>query len=91
MNKKIVIAGGTGFIGKYLAKEFRALDYEVLIISRHKNTIPWNDEEEIIKALEHSEMLINLAGKSVDCRYTEKNKAKILSSRLETTKILGEA
>lgn len=91
MNKKIVIAGGTGFIGKYLVQEFHNLGYEAIIISRQKNHIQWNDTEKIIDALEHSLMLVNLAGKSVDCRYNKKNKEEILVSRTETTQILGEA
>lgn len=91
MHKKIVIAGGTGFIGKYLVEQFHNLGHEVLIISRQKNHIQWKDTTSIIAALEHAEMLINLAGKSVDCRYNKKNKEEILKSRTETTKILGEA
>ncbi len=91
MNKKIVIAGGTGFIGNYLQEEFRKMSYEVFIIARQNQSIHWDKESEIIGALENAALLINLAGKSVDCRYNEKNKAEILSSRTETTKILGKA
>lgn len=91
MSKKIIISGGTGFIGKYLTKQFGNLGYQVIIISRQKDSIQWQDTVGIIKALENSEMLINLAGKSVDCRYNEKNKTEILKSRTETTKALGEA
>jgi uncharacterized protein (TIGR01777 family) len=91
MQKKIVIAGGTGFIGRYLSQRFTEMEYKVLIISRSKNHINWGNEKALIEAMEHSEMLINLAGKSVDCRYNEKNKKEILQSRTETTKALGEA
>lgn len=91
MNKKIVIAGGTGFVGKYLTKQFGNLGYQVIIISRQQENIQWNDKSGIVNALENSEMLINLAGKSVDCRYNENNKTEILKSRTATTKSLGEA
>ncbi len=91
MNKKVVIAGGTGFIGTYLQEEFRKMGYEVFIIARQNQSIHWDKEGEIISALENAALLINLAGKSVDCRYNEKNKAEILRSRTETTKILGKA
>jgi uncharacterized protein len=91
MNKKIIIAGGTGFTGKYLTQKFIASGYEVIIISRQTNHINWNNITGIIIALENSAMLINLAGKSVDCRYNEKNKKEIFDSRINTTKILGEA
>jgi uncharacterized protein len=91
VSKKIIIAGGTGFVGKYLTKQFGNLGYQVIIISRQKENIQWQDTAGIINALENSEMLINLAGKSVDCRYNDKNKTEILKSRTETTKALGEA
>ncbi|WP_342512087.1 TIGR01777 family oxidoreductase [Sporosarcina sp. FSL K6-1522] len=91
MNKKIVIAGGTGFIGHYLEDKFTSLGYEVLIISRQSQHLSWADQASIVEALEDAEMLINLAGKSVNCRYTEKNKKVILDSRTETTSILGQA
>lgn len=89
--KKIVIAGGSGFIGKYLQTKFEEHSYEVIIISRQKGFVNWNDKDEIAKALENSELLINLAGKSVNCRYNKKNREEIFTSRTETTKILGEA
>ncbi len=91
MNKKIVIAGGTGFVGKYLTQKFESTGYEVIIISRQKEHINWNNEPAIAAALENAEMLINLAGKSVDCRYNEKNKKEIYDSRIDTTKQLGYA
>lgn len=91
MTKKVVLAGGTGFIGKYLENEFLEKGYEVKIISRQPQHISWNDKKGIIAALEGSEMLINLAGKSVDCRYNEHNKKMIMDSRTETTEILGKA
>ena len=90
MSKKIVIAGGTGFIGTYLNQKFSDLGYEVIIISRQKNHVNWNNEKSILNAIDNAEVLINLAGKSVDCRYSEKNKNAILNSRVETTKILGD-
>ncbi|MBC8111981.1 MAG: TIGR01777 family protein [Verrucomicrobia bacterium] len=89
--KKIVIAGGTGFIGNYLSDKFQKQGYQVLIISRKTGSIPWTDTQAIMQALNNAEMLINLAGKSVNCRYTEKNKEEIFKSRTQTTQTLGEA
>lgn len=91
MKKKIIIAGGTGFLGHYFEEKFTNLGYEVIIISRQSQHLPWTDQTSIVKALEDAEMLINLAGKSVNCRYNEKNKQEILDSRTETTDILGQA
>ena len=89
--KKIIIAGGTGFIGEYLSHYFKSNGYEVFIISRQAPHIQWTDTTGIAAALEGAECLINMAGKSVDCRYNATNKAEILRSRVETTQQLGEA
>jgi uncharacterized protein (TIGR01777 family) len=89
--KKIVLAGGTGFLGSFLASKFRAGGYNVLIISRSNGDVTWKDREGKVTALNGAEVVINLAGKSVDCRYTEKNKSAILQSRIATTNAIGEA
>ncbi|MDP5277243.1 TIGR01777 family oxidoreductase [Chengkuizengella axinellae] len=89
--KKVILAGGTGFIGDYFKNKFKELGYEVYIISRQKQHISWEDKLEIIEALEDTELLINLAGKSVNCRYNEENKNEIMNSRIRTTTILGES
>jgi uncharacterized protein len=91
MRKKIVIAGGTGFVGKFLTQKFIASGYDVIIISRQANHVNWSNDQAIIDALNNAEMLINLAGKSVDCRYNEKNKKEIFDSRIDTTNTLGLA
>ena len=89
--KKIILAGGTGFIGQYLEKQYTQLGYTVIIISRQTNHIQWHETEKVVEALENADILVNLAGRSVDCRYNEKNRKLILESRTETTKALGEA
>lgn len=89
MKQKIVIAGGTGFVGRYLTEKFSGSGYEVIIISRQANHVNWDNTSAIAKALENAEMLINLAGKSVDCRYNKKNRQEIFDSRVNTTRALG--
>lgn len=91
MKKKIVIAGGTGFIGQFLNEKFVTDGYDIIVISRGSGNVHWGNEPGIIQALEGAELLINLAGKSVDCRYNEANKREILQSRTETTIQLGKA
>jgi uncharacterized protein len=91
MQQKIVIAGGSGFTGNYLTQKIKSLGYEVIIISRQPAHINWGNTTAIIAAINNAEMLINLAGKSVDCRYNEKNKKEIFESRINTTKALGDA
>ncbi len=91
MKPKVLIAGGTGFIGDYLKAQFINQGYEVLIISRQAGLISWDDKPAMITALNGSELVINLAGKSVNCRYTKHNKEAIICSRGKTTRLLGEA
>lgn len=91
MQKKIVLAGGTGFIGQYFRQRYQELGCIVKIISRQPQHISWEDQEGIIAALEGADAVINLAGKSVNCRYNEANKKEIIRSRVVTTTSLGEA
>lgn len=91
MKNKVILAGGTGFVGTYFHEKFMNLGYEVKIISRQAHHISWMNQSEIVEALEDADLLINLAGKSVDCRYNRRNREEILNSRTETTKILGDA
>lgn len=93
---KIIIAAGTGFLGKNLEKYFADKGNEVYILTRNpkrKNEIHWDAKTvgEWKNWVENSDVLINLTGKSVDCRYTEKNKKEILASRINSTKVLQEA
>jgi uncharacterized protein (TIGR01777 family) len=98
-NKKIIIAGGTGFIGQGLIKYFGEHN-DIIVLTRHPQVnrdrvkYVWWDGETLHgweKNLEKADLLINLAGKSVNCRYTEKNKQEIFDSRTASTRILGEA
>ncbi|TWT25330.1 TIGR01777 family oxidoreductase [Planomicrobium sp. CPCC 101110] len=91
MERKVVIAGGTGFIGRYFEKRFMEEGYDVYIVSRQEKHLSWLDHTGIVAALDGAEMLINSAGKSVNCRYNKRNKEEILESRIETTQILGNA
>ncbi|KAB8137804.1 TIGR01777 family protein [Gracilibacillus oryzae] len=91
MKQKVVLAGGSGFIGTYFKEKLEELDYEVVFISRRKSAITWDDQAGMTEALENAEMVINLAGKSVNCRYNEKNKHEIMTSRVGTTRLLGDA
>jgi uncharacterized protein (TIGR01777 family) len=88
--KKIVIAGGTGFIGAYISQRFREKGYFVKIISRGENYVPWI-EKKMVNVLEEAELVINLAGKTINCRYTEQNKKAIIDSRVTSTSMIGKA
>ena len=98
--KKLIIAGGTGFIGKNISQHFKNKGYSVVVFTRGSSKI--RDEVQYLcwdaktlgtwtTELEGADLVINLTGKSVDCRYTETNKKEILNSRVDSTKIIGEA
>ncbi|ABQ03479.1 TIGR01777 family oxidoreductase [Flavobacterium johnsoniae] len=98
--KKLIIAAGTGFLGQVLVHHFKNKFDEIVILTRGKSQsingikyVNWNAGtfSGWEKELENATVLINLAGKSVDCRYTKKNKKEILLSRIESTKILNKA
>ncbi|CAN5291334.1 TIGR01777 family oxidoreductase [soil metagenome] len=88
---RIVIAGASGFIGRYLADAFRAAGASVRVIGRDGADASWGDTAAIVDLIDGADLLINLAGKSVNCRYTAANRAEIVRSRVETTRELAEA
>lgn len=88
--KKIVITGGTGFIGQELQSRFLRNGYKLIIVSRKAGDVQWSDTQGLIDSFNGADFVLNLAGKSVDCRFTEKNKAALLSTRIETTRRIGE-
>ncbi len=96
---KIIIAGGSGFLGNDLVNYFMQQNAEVVILTRKLSSnskaqqVLWDGESvgPWVKELENADALINLCGKSVDCRYTKSNKSKIYSSRIQPTTILAQA
>ena len=100
MKSKIIIPGGSGFIGKYIARFFNQKNYEIIILTRGQSRktegityLNWDGKTlgDWTKAFEGATLVLNLSGRTVDCRYTEKNKKEIIDSRVESTKIVGEA
>jgi NAD dependent epimerase/dehydratase family enzyme len=89
--ERIVLAGASGFIGQYLAEAFRADGAEVTTIGRSGADAAWGDIAAITALLDGAALLVNLAGKSVNCRYTPANRAEIMRSRIETTRELSQA
>jgi len=93
---KLVVAGGHGHVGLALARHFRPLGAEIVVLTRNpqgasdvqwdgKTLGPWSE------ALEGIDVLINLAGRSVNCRYSETNLKEMMDSRVDSTRILGQA
>ena len=91
MGERIVIAGASGFIGRYLAEHYRAQGATARLIGRSGADVRWDDAAGIRAAVSGADLVINLAGKSVNCRYGDAERAEIFRSRLETTRALREA
>jgi uncharacterized protein (TIGR01777 family) len=117
-NKKIIIAGGTGFIGQEITKYFGKENKIVILTRQIENTktnrnncsslsredfqrvrfVKWNGKTTNdpmtngwINELENADLIINLAGKTVNCRYNKKNKKEIFDSRIHAVKAIGSA
>jgi uncharacterized protein len=95
---KIVIPGGTGQVGSLLARAFVADGHEVVVLSRNPGRASWRvvrwDAETVgdwAAELEGSDVVINLAGRSVNCRYTATNRQAIKRSRINSTRAIGKA
>lgn len=93
---RIVLPGGSGQVGKLLAHYFQERGHHVTVLTRGPYTAPWQtvhwDGEHLGSWTEHLEgadVCINLAGRSVNCRYNETNRTEIYNSRIHTTRLLG--
>src|SRR5947199_8921130 len=99
MSRRVVLAGGSGFIGSFLREKI-ARDYDVVVLTRspreNDRGIPqvrWDARTlgEWTRELDGARALIHLSGRPVNCRSNACNRRDILESRVETTRILGEA
>lgn len=96
---KIVIPGGTGQVGTILARDFHANGHEVVILSRRSSSkfdwrvIEWDAKNlgDWAQEFEGADVVINLAGRIVNCRYNAENRRQIMDSRIDSTKVVGEA
>jgi uncharacterized protein len=93
---KIVIPGGSGQIGTVLARHFHQQGHSVTVLSRSSRPVPWRvirwdaeTEGPWTAALEQSDICINLAGRSVDCRYHATNRRQMYDSRIVSTRLLN--
>jgi uncharacterized protein len=95
---KIILAGGAGFLGRTLSTHFAARGCEVVVFSRQSieiggvRVVRWDGETlgDWARELENATAVVNLAGRSVNCRYNETNKREIYDSRLKSTRVLGQ-
>jgi uncharacterized protein len=94
---RIVIPGGSGQVGRILARHFHCDGHAVTVLSRNPRPAPWRvvlwdgvKPGEWIRDLTDSDICINLSGRSVNCRYTAANRRAILDSRTQSTRLLNE-
>jgi len=95
---KIVIPGGTGQVGTVLARAFVADGHEVVVLSRNPAKAPWRivhwdgaTAAAWAAEIDGADAVINLAGRSVDCRYHAENRRLIMESRINSTRAIGQA
>jgi uncharacterized protein len=95
---RIVLTGGSGQMGTLLARHFDEQGHQVVVIARSVQPAPWRVVEwdgatlgDWSRELERADLLINLAGRSVNCRYTPANRKAIKDSRVQSTLLLGRA
>jgi len=97
---KVVIPGGTGQVGTVLARAFQRDGHDVVVLGRHLRgeaavwrTAQWDGVTlgEWGREVDGADVVINLAGRNVNCRYTAKHRHEIMQSRVVSTRVVGEA
>jgi len=100
MRNRIVLAGGSGFIGRLLTNNLVSGNNDIVVLTRSPGPpgqsirqVRWDGRTlgEWARELDGARALVNLAGRSVNCRYNARNRREILESRVDSTRVLGEA
>jgi NAD dependent epimerase/dehydratase family enzyme len=89
--RRAVLAGASGFVGRRLVRELTADGYEIARVGRSGPDARWGEPERLAGLVDGSDLLINLAGRSVGCRYTDAHRDEIYRSRIDTTAELHRA
>ncbi|MGW2613429.1 TIGR01777 family oxidoreductase [Streptomyces sp. NPDC001500] len=93
---KIVLPGGTGQVGTVLRRALTAAGHEVVVLSRRptgRGEVAWDGRTlgSWTEAVDGSDVVVNLAGRSVSCRYTPANLKEMMDSRVDSARVVGEA
>jgi uncharacterized protein (TIGR01777 family) len=95
---RIVIPGGSGLVGELLARHFQERGHHVTVLTRSPYSMPWqtvhwtgSSRGPWVETLEGADVCINLTGRSVNCRYTARNRQEIYGSRIHATQLVGDA
>lgn len=96
----LILAGGSGFLGNALATKFAAKGQEVVVLTRSPRKrddgvreLRWDGKSrgDWAKCVDGADAVINLTGRSVDCRYNARNRKEIIASRVDSTRVIGDA
>lgn len=92
---KVILPGGSGHVGAALRRHFGRMGAEVVVLSRRSGagSVAWDGRTlgEWTKALEGADVVINLAGRTVNCRYNQKNLDEMMQSRVDSARVIGQA
>lgn len=95
---KIILPGGSGQVGVLLARAFVTDGHDVVVLSRRPAPVPWRIVAWDAKTpgswtgeIDGADVVINLAGRSVNCRYNAANRREIMESRVDSTRVVGQA
>jgi uncharacterized protein len=100
MRPRIILAGGSGFVGQALASVLLGRNYEVVVFTRESSSQrgdvryeQWDGKTigSWAQAVDGAEAIVNLTGYSINCRHTSENKRKIVDSRVNSVRVLGGA
>lgn len=95
---RVVLPGGSGQVGTVIARHFHAAGDDVVVVARKPGRVPWRivpwDGATLgdwAREIDGADIVINLAGRSVNCRYNAANRREITDSRVKTTRLVGRA
>ena len=95
---RIVIPGGSGQVGRMLARHWHSNGHMVTVLARQQRPSPWRtvhwngrNAGAWVQEIDGADVIVNLAGRSVDCRYNASNRREIKESRVRTTRLIGDA
>lgn len=96
---KVVLCGGSGHVGALLLRHFSLAAHELVVLSRSPNPLPaartvgWDGKNlgPWASELDGADVVVNLAGRSVNCRYTSDNFRQMKDSRVDSTRVVGAA
>jgi len=94
---RVVLPGGSGQVGAILARHFQAQGHDVVVLARNTSPAPWRvvawdgkTAGDWTAELDGADLVINLTGRNVNCRYTAENRRAIKESRVRSTRLIGE-